>query len=70
MQVEPVRCAQGRELALGFLHPVFPEHGLPGFQRFQDSLDRLGLGYRDQGHVARLPPGCDGRVRNAVLNAA
>ena len=54
--------AQGRELVLGFLHPVLAEQPLSGAVGRLDRLGRLGLADRHQGHVVRRARGRAGRL--------
>lgn len=46
-------CAQGGEFGRGFLHPVFPEHGLPDGEGGDHRLDRMGFGHCHQRYRMR-----------------
>lgn len=47
--------AQRRPLGGHFLHPVFAEHALAGFDQRQDRGRLVGLADRDQRHFLALP---------------
>ena len=64
-----VAGAQCRPLGLGFLHPVFPEHPLPGGNH---RLDRVGtecLRDRYQRYAGRIASGVAARARDFGANS-
>ena len=59
LQPRRLRLAGGPAL-LSLLHPVLPEHPLPGGQHRGDTLPSLLLGDRRQGHIRGVAPGGPG----------
>jgi hypothetical protein len=61
----PTRCSatpgwrsrSAGPLGLRLLHPVLPEHALPGLDQRRDRLGRMGLAHRDERDLASLAPG-------------